>query len=147
MGSTTRLGDWYANLMFLRPQWLILVASDRTLLPVVVPARDLPNVVPRIRESVAELLQAIGIGEADILAETAEMATVQFAKTASPRVLGVMNNMAFLLRHHLAETDSLLEVSLMLAETPFSNERTMDFPRDTVRALFGLPRMTGWSTR
>lgn len=34
--STTRLGDWYANLVFARPEQLVLCVSERTLLAVVV---------------------------------------------------------------------------------------------------------------
>jgi len=34
--STTRLGDWYVNVLFWRPQ-VALFVSDATLLPVLVP--------------------------------------------------------------------------------------------------------------
>jgi hypothetical protein len=36
---STVLGDWYANLLHLRPQQLVLAMSERRLLCVVVPAR------------------------------------------------------------------------------------------------------------
>ncbi len=36
---TTRLGDWYGNLLYTRPQQLVICVSERSLLPVVVPSR------------------------------------------------------------------------------------------------------------
>jgi hypothetical protein len=59
---STRLGDWYAHLLFTRPQ-LVLCVSDRTLLPVLVPARESRLLVPRLREAVAQMLGALGVAE------------------------------------------------------------------------------------
>jgi hypothetical protein len=36
---TTRLGDWYGNILFVRPAQLVLFVNERTLLPVPVPAK------------------------------------------------------------------------------------------------------------
>jgi hypothetical protein len=38
VSPTTVLGDWYANLLHLRPQQLVLAMNERTLLCALVPA-------------------------------------------------------------------------------------------------------------
>lgn len=43
---TTALGDWYANILFLRPQQLVLCVSERTLLPVVISGKEFES-LPR----------------------------------------------------------------------------------------------------
>ena len=54
---STKLGDWYAHLLFTRPQ-LVLCVSDRTLLPVLIGARDGRLLVPRLREAVGQTLRS-----------------------------------------------------------------------------------------
>lgn len=66
--SSTRLGDWYAHLLFTRPQ-VVLCVSDRTFLPVVIAARDSRVLVPRLREAVGQMLRALGVAEAVVAAE------------------------------------------------------------------------------
>lgn len=64
---STRLGDWYANRLFTRPAHLVL--CERTLLPVLVAAREL---------------------------EERAMADMAVGRTSSKRVLGSMNDFAWL---------------------------------------------------
>jgi hypothetical protein len=45
---TTHLGDWYANLIHVGRQQLVLAVSEKTLLPVVVPAAPNSTLVPRL---------------------------------------------------------------------------------------------------
>jgi hypothetical protein len=42
--STTRLGDWTANVFGIRRQRYVLLVSERSRLPVVLPARDVQHV-------------------------------------------------------------------------------------------------------
>src|SRR2546426_11341959 len=59
---STKLGDWYAQLLLTRPQ-LVLCVSERTLLPVVIAARDGSRLVPRLREAVGQMLRVLAVAE------------------------------------------------------------------------------------
>jgi hypothetical protein len=47
---TNRLGNWYAKLGFFRRVPLIICISERSLLPVIVEARDASSFSPRFRD-------------------------------------------------------------------------------------------------
>ena len=53
--STTVLGDWYANVLFWRPQAALFV-NQRTLLPVLVPLAPAATVIARLRPTVELVL-------------------------------------------------------------------------------------------
>jgi hypothetical protein len=132
---STRLGDWYAHLLFTRPQ-LVVCVSERTLLPVLIPARDATALVPRLREGAVRMLRSLGIPEAVVAAEATAMAQAVIGKTASRQVLGSMNAFVWMLDSYLAHHDTLLDVSLHLAETPCGPLR-MKAPRDETIRVFG----------
>ena len=50
--STTLLGDWTANILFSRPQ-VILLVSEKSLLPVVIPAAPISGLMVRLSSSLA----------------------------------------------------------------------------------------------
>ena len=134
--STTILGDWYANIWFSRPQ-LIICVSERTLLPVVLPAKSLATLVPRLAVAVGEVLLRLGVSPRLIHAEQAEMQTFAYGRTQNRSVLGSLNDFIFLLSHHVAgnPTASLLEHSLHLAHTPCTPIGP-GFPDKVTRELF-----------
>jgi len=117
---TTLLGDWYANLLFRKPQQLVLCVSERTLLPVVVPAKDIHTLSARLTVTVREVLVTLGVAPSLADRECVEMQDFHFGRTANKRVLGSLNdfmfNLSYTLDMHLNE--SLLQRSLFLAETP-----------------------------
>lgn len=117
---TTKLGDWYCNLLHTRPQQLVLCASERTLLPVVIPAKGTESVAVRVTAAVGEMLRGIGVPDTAVKAELAAMVDVTISTTASRTVLGSMNDFAFMLESHLAYGDSLVETALKLADAPCS---------------------------
>lgn len=114
---TTRLGDWYATLVYEGREQLVLCVSERSLLPVVVPAREARTLVPRFQDAFAELLVLLGISTADIERERAEMADARIGRTASRTILGSMNDFRHMLSYRPPGT-SLLQVSRQLAEAP-----------------------------
>lgn len=115
--STTILGDWYANLLYVGKQQLILCVSDKTLLPVVVPAADAKLLPRRLPEALFDVLKVLGIPWSAIDREMKEMQEFTIARTASRSVLGVMNDFAFALPYR-RENGSLTALALWLAETP-----------------------------
>jgi len=131
---TTRLGDWYANLLFARPQHLVLAVSERTLLPMLIPSRPLSTLGERFPIIVGEVLRRLEIPQAEIDAERREMAEVPIGKTANRRVLGVLNEFALALQY-AAPGRSLIELALWLAETP-CGPIAMNSPDRATRELF-----------
>ena len=61
---TTVLGDWYANILFSKPQQLVLCVSERSLLPVVVLAKEFESLGVRLSVAVREVLLKLGVAPA-----------------------------------------------------------------------------------
>jgi len=80
---TTKLGDWYASLLYAPGGQLVLFVSERSLLPVVVPAKEARTLVDRLRASLREVLSRLGVARRVIDFELAEMGSVRLGKTAS----------------------------------------------------------------
>ena len=118
--STTVLGDWYANVLFSRPQQLLLCVSERTLLPIVLPAKELQTLVPRLSLAVGEVLLRLGVSPRLAEIEQDEMRTFTYGRTQNRRVLGSLNDFMFMLAHCLRARPevSVIEHSLHLAQTP-----------------------------
>ena len=132
IAPTTTLGDWYANLLYTRPQQLVLAMSERSPLCVLVPAKatELPFET-RLRSAVAELLLAIGVPDTAVAGEVAAMSEHRVGATASRSVLGCMHDATYQLEGHLAAgllgrdgarsvPLSLLELELHLAQNIYS---------------------------
>lgn len=115
-----RLGDWYANLLFTQGSQLILCVSERTLLPVVVAARDGAGFPDRLRAGLRGVLTVLGVAPGAIDSELAVMEDITLGKTRSRQVLGSMNDFAFAIDHYSRQDGSLLDLALWLAETPCS---------------------------
>lgn len=98
----------------------MLGVSERTFLPVLIPAGPVSTLVPRLRVGVGEMLHALDVPEAAIEREIGEMREVVYAKTASRQVTGVMVDFAKGLEFYIDDEPSLLAVALKLAETPCS---------------------------
>jgi hypothetical protein len=138
VAATNQLGDWYANLLYTKPQQLILCVSERTLLPVVLTAKGSEPVAVRLATEVGRTLRTIGIPAAAIDAELAAMAEVTISTTASRQVLGSMNDFASLLEAYLPHEDTLMQVALKVAEAPCS-PIGMNSPREATIELLGKP--------
>ena len=117
---TTLLGDWYANVLVTRPQHLVLCISERTLLPVIMPAKGVGMLPVRLIEALPPILAALSIPPASAQAECERMREHRIGRTAGKRVLGSLNELMFLLEHslHASPERSQLEHSLWLAQTP-----------------------------
>lgn len=118
--SSTVLGDWYANVLFWRPQVALFVEST-TFVPVLMPLAPAAGVVDRFPVAMAEVFAALGIAPGFVAAETAEMRSAVLAKTASRQVLGVMNEFVFMAEHTISTgrsgPDDLVGLSVWLADT------------------------------
>lgn len=147
--SSGRLGDWYANVWFWRPQVALFVNST-TLLPVIVPLAPATSVIVRFPAAFAEVATCIGVEPSAIDDEMAEMATWTLAKTASRSVLGVMSEFAYLADNYRERHDpvDLVELSLWLAQVPCSPlYPSHGVPDLELRAHFAGPSRRGGAAR
>jgi hypothetical protein len=142
VAPTTVLGDWTANLLYLRPQQLVLAMNERSLLCVVVPASPGSDLGPRLRHAVAELLLSIGVPAMRVADECVAMETMAIGATASRAVLGCMNDAVVQLGAYPlgrgVDEPTLGDAALHLAGNIYS---VTDYQRPWVRALelFGVP--------
>jgi hypothetical protein len=138
--STTRLGDWYVALLRVGPRRYLLAVSERTRLPVLLPARDGRGLAAALSAAVSRVLLAIGVPETDVAAECAEMSAGSFGPTRSRSVLGTMNDYSIGARIRLREEPgtALDEVALWLAETPIMKPFNGASASDETRKTFGL---------
>jgi len=119
---TTELGNWYATSLAWKPQVTLLV-NERTLLPVFVPLAPASSLAQRFTGALRRVLDAHGIDPRFVDDEIRSMGNGHFAKTASRRMLGVMNEFAFLASVHRKENSGgvdLVTLSVCLAKTPMS---------------------------
>ena len=120
VAATTLLGDWYANVLVRRPQHLVLCVSERTLLPVLLPAKDARSLPLRLAEALGSVLGHLGIEPDAVEKERAEMRVARVGRTANRSVLGSLNDFMFQLQVGLdiSPERSLLEQALWIGETP-----------------------------
>lgn len=120
--SDTALGDWYVNRVVVDRQPLLLLVSSKSLLPVVVRARDVKALPDHVGSMVAERLIRLGISPAIIDAERRAMTPVQTAPTTDRSVLGIMVDFAKAIPYYVEvrgwDDQALGMVEDRLAETP-----------------------------
>lgn len=132
-----RLGDWYANVWFWRPQVAIFV-EERSLLPVLVPLAPAASVVDRFPAAFEAMAGVLGVPSSAVQRELLSMKDKVLARTASRSILGVMNEFGHLADNYRwrHEEIDLLALSLWLAQIPCSPLRDRHWtPEDALRAL------------
>src|SRR5688572_2829940 len=88
--SDTALGDWYGTTLVVDRRPLLLLVSSESLLPIVLPARDLRRLPDRLPEVVRARLERLRTPRDQIAAEVAAMNPVVVTKTVSRSVVGIM---------------------------------------------------------
>ncbi len=127
--SDTALGDWYVNRLMVGRRPVLLLVSALSILPVLVPARDVRGLPDRLTEIVAARLRSLGVPNLLIDRELSAMDSVQVAKTRDRSVLGFMNDFGQVLSFYFDELDSF-DASLKVAEA-----RLADTPCHAGRGL------------
>jgi len=56
--STNLLGNWYANILIIQRQHILLLVSERTLLPVLMPAKNIKSFPQKFSVELSEMLSA-----------------------------------------------------------------------------------------
>jgi hypothetical protein len=140
--SDTALGDWYVNRIVIARQPLLLLVSEKSLLSILTPARDVKGLPKRLPEAVAARLRRLGIDEAVVAAEIAAMDAVVVGKTTDRSVTGQMVEFAKHLTYYLPDNGwnewDLHAAENRLAEMPCRASKPFDqviFPQDTALRL------------
>jgi len=93
---TTALGDWYAHLLMIQRQHLVMLVNERSRLCILTPAKDIDRLRPRFERALEDLLRSCAIPEASIQEELRHMGTMCYGlTTGTPHgrsVLGSMND-------------------------------------------------------
>lgn len=135
---TTALGDWYGTLIHAPGMQVVLLVSERTLFPVVEPAREARTLTERFPLALARALAELGVAPPAIDREVQAMGGPRIGKTASRQVLGSMNDFQRMMRYHPWPPRSLTALSLELARAP-CGPIGMRSPDDLTRELFATP--------
>jgi hypothetical protein len=118
---TNALGDWTVNLIQFGRLQLVIATSERSLLTVLVPARELQKTLkPNLLLAVQILLLALQVPAVTVNDEIARMLPISYGRAANRRVLGSMNDFAVQAAAYLERTDDLLALALRLSDTPMS---------------------------
>jgi hypothetical protein len=119
--STTRLGDWYGNVLQLGRRQHLLFISERSRLPVIIPIREGRHLTGVFPDAVCDVLDLVGVSASDIADERARMSDVAFGRTRNRSLLGTMNDFAFMAQVGNArrpEPETPEELIRFLARTP-----------------------------
>jgi len=141
---TTALGDWYANLLNVGHSRFVLLTSEKSLLSLVVPAKELPSLPTRLAQALRALLESARADELLVEAELREMEVHRIGRTRSRSVLASMNDMAFSARTFMQiHPDwSLLDVERRLGIMP-CGPLGMKAPGEVAARLL-VERYTTW---
>jgi hypothetical protein len=119
--STTRLGDWYGNILQVGRRQHLLFISERSRLPVVLPIRELKRLGTVFPDAVCERLSLVGIAARDIADEGKRMSELAFGRTRNRSLLGTLNDFAFMAQSvdtRRTEPESPEELMRFLSQTP-----------------------------
>ena len=141
---TSVLGDWYANLIYTRPQQLVMCMNERSLLMVLLTARHRTTLTARFRQSVLALLYRLKVPLSFIEAEASAMQDIRIGRTASRHVVGCMVEAAKTLEYKLrdGEFQTFEDVEDKFCEFPFESVGYR-YPRELALDLFSLASSSG----
>ena len=140
--STTRLGDWYGNILQIGRRQHLLFISERSRLPVVIPIREGKRLASVFPDAVCEVLGHRRCRRRDIADERSRMSEIAFGRTRNRSLLGTLNDFAFMAQVGNArrtEPESPEELMRFLAQTPILPLDGAS-PIELTRAAFRLNR-------
>jgi hypothetical protein len=137
---TSKLGDWYAGLLNVGHQRFVHCVSERCLLSVVLPAKDVRQLPSRVPGAVASLLTRLGVPGAVVEAEVSAMLPVCVGLTRSRSVVGSLVELGREATFRLSPgAPPTADVELALAAVPCLQLRPHAMPFRTAGELLGVP--------
>ncbi len=139
--SSTILGDWTGGVFYVGHQRYVLLISEHSRLPVLMPGRDLKNLARNFPGALAEVLLAIGIPVAACEQEVEAVSQSVITTTNSRSLLGTINDFTFMVSHRLRDHPEmdLTEAALWLSQTPVG-PLGYEHPDDVARRLLRYPK-------
>ena len=119
--STTRLGDWYGNILHIGRVQHLLFISERSRLPVIIPIREARRLDTIFLDAVCDVLATVGVATEDIADERSRMSEIAFRPTRNRSLLGTLNDFAFMAQQgnaNRAEPEPPEELVRFLSQTP-----------------------------
>jgi hypothetical protein len=116
---TNRLGDWYATTLNVGHRRLIHCVSEKSLLSIILPAKDVRQFPSRLPDAVRSLLSRLGVPADVIETEVAEMLPISVGLTRDRSVVGSMVDLARQAEFYLAaDRPPVADLELALAAVP-----------------------------
>jgi hypothetical protein len=136
--STTRLGDWYGNLLRMGNRHALLFISERSRLPVMIPVRQANRLRSAFPDAVCQMLATVGVPAEAIQSERLQMSEIAFGRTKNRSLLGSLNDFSLMSRMHFITNrdDPLERIARELAETPLILPFDGENPRTITCRLF-----------
>jgi hypothetical protein len=148
--SDTALRDWYVNRLVVDRRPLLLLVSSQSLLPMLVPARDVRALPNRLPGLVKDRLLRQGVPADHVEAEVRAMNPVVVSATRDRSVIGTLNEFTKDVPYHLpvngwSESD-LAMFELHMSETPCRVSRRLE---DTIFPDQKTPELLAarWASR
>ena len=135
--STTALGDWFATPLSVGHQRFILLISERSRLPVLMPGRDVKHLAKNFPGALAHVLLELEVPPSAIFREVEASGDAVIAKTNNRSLLGTLNDYSNMLWYWMQRHDEvdLVEMALRLAHSPVQPLRPSHFPDQVTRLL------------
>jgi hypothetical protein len=118
--SNTKMGDWYVDYLYRSPFHLALFTSEKSLLPIIIPATPLDTIFYRFKNQLTLIFRIIGINERLIENEILNMQDGIIMKTRSRSILGTMNDVKYCMGDYKYNNDptTLINLTMEMAEMP-----------------------------
>ena len=87
--STTRLGDWYGNVLRIGHRQYALLVGEQSRLPVVIPIRETRWLAAMFPDAVCEMLANVGVAAGNIAEERIRMSEMAFGRTYFRQAAGL----------------------------------------------------------
>jgi hypothetical protein len=118
--TTAILGDWYARPVAVSHQRLILLISEHSRLPVVMPARDVRHLATNFPEALSLVLLGLALPPSVVEREVAETREAVIAQTNNRSLLGTLNDFSYLLAGYMENAPELglVDLALLVSRAP-----------------------------
>lgn len=135
--TTTLLGDWYARPVSIGHQRLILLISEHSRLPVILPGRDVKHLASNFPDALARVFLDLGIETPAAEREVEAAREAVIGVTDNRSLLGTLNDFSFMLQWQLPGRPNvdLLQAALELSHTPVRPLGRAGFPDRVTRKL------------
>lgn len=135
------LGDWYANLIRVGREQLVVAMNERTFLTLVLPAKGIRHSLPGdLARMFAMLMRELEVPEDAIEREIVAMQPMAYARTASRSTIAALNERTKYVDHVWRADRTPMDIMKLLAQMPIMSRpgEAESYPIRAARRLLGL---------